>query len=102
MRTSALKTVLLFLMGGALLGIVVASLIAPGLYAWAATPGQGTQEIVSRVSVIREATSMLMKAQSIGAGVGALAGLVVGILTARALAGRAARKSPAEATPRPG
>ena len=94
MRTSALKTILLFLLAGALLGIVVASLIAPGLYAWAATPGQGTQEIVSRVSVIREATSMLMKAQSIGAGVGALAGLVVGILTVKAMAGRAGRKTP--------
>jgi hypothetical protein len=93
MRTSALKTVLLFLLTFALLGIVVASLIAPGLYAWWATPGTGgTQELVSRVVVIREATSSLMKAQAIGAGVGALIGLVVGIITVRALAGRAARK----------
>lgn len=92
MRTSAVKTVMLFLLSGAIIGAVVASLIAPGLYAWAATPGETTQEIISRVSVIREATSMLMKAQAVGAGVGGLAGLIAGVIVARALSRRTAQR----------
>lgn len=96
MRTSAVKTVMLFLLSGAIVGAVVASLIAPGLYAWAATPGETTQEIISRVSVIREATSMLMKAQAIGAGIGSLAGLVTGVLLARSLARRTATREAAK------
>ena len=96
MRTSAVKTVMLFLLSGAILGAVVASLIAPGLYAWAATPGETTQEIISRVSVIREATSMLMRAQAIGAGAGGLAGLVAGFLVSRALARRTTQRDAAK------
>lgn len=84
MRTRLLKTVLLLLLSGVILGAVVASLIAPALYTWSHSPGAGTQEIVSRVEVIREATSMLLRAQTLGAGVGGLAGLVVGFLMARA------------------
>lgn len=96
MSTSAVKTVMLFLLSGAIVGAVVASLIAPGLYAWAATPGETTQEIISRVSVIREATSMLMKAQGIGAGAGALAGLIVGVLFSRSLSRRTAQREAAK------
>ena len=84
MRTRLLKTVLLLLLSGVIVGAIIASLIAPALYTWSHSPGAGTQEIVSRVEVIREATSMLLRAQTLGAGVGGLAGLIAGFLIARA------------------
>src|SRR5690606_29050766 len=75
-RTRFLKTVLLFLLSGVILGAVIASLIAPALYTCTPSPAAGTQEIISRVEVIREATGMLLRAQSLGAGIGGLAGLI--------------------------
>lgn len=92
MRTRFLKTVLLFLLSGVILGAVIASLIAPALYTWTHSPSAGTQEIITRVEVIREATGMLLRAQSLGAGVGGLAGLIVGVLVARSLNRREARR----------
>ncbi|HLT30204.1 MAG TPA: hypothetical protein VK013_09170 [Myxococcaceae bacterium] len=92
MRTRFLKTVLLLLLSGVILGAVVASLIAPALYTWSHAPGAGTQEIVSRVEVIREATSMLLRAQTLGAGIGGLTGLIAGILFARSRSRREARR----------
>lgn len=92
MRTRFLKTVLLFLLSGVILGAVIASLIAPALYTWTHSPAAGTQEIISRVEVIREATGMLLRAQSLGAGIGGLAGLIAGVLVARSLGRREARR----------
>lgn len=97
MRTRFLKTVLLLMLSGVILGAVIASLIAPALYTWSHSPGAGTQEIVSRVEVIREATSMLLRAQMLGAGVGGLAGLIAGILLGRSLGRREARRLQATA-----
>jgi hypothetical protein len=89
---STVKTLLLFVLSGALLGVLVASLIAPGAYVWYESPGSGrSQELLVREDVIRATTDHLLHSQAIGAGVGALAFLVLGILLVRAQSRRAAR-----------
>ena len=80
-----MKTVIIFMLGGGLLGIAVASLIVPPALAWYSSPGglpQGAQiqAIVQISEVIRYSTSKLIQGQLIGAGIGAVAGLTAGVL----------------------
>jgi len=77
------KNVLLFVMGGALLGIFVASLVVPPALAWYTAPGglpQGAQiqALVQIPEVIRYSTGRLIRGQLIGAAIGAIAGFGVG------------------------
>jgi hypothetical protein len=77
--------ILVLVLAGALVGIVVASLIVPPALAWYASPGglpQGAQiqAVVQISEVIRYSTSRLIRSQMIGAGIGAAAGLCVGFL----------------------
>jgi hypothetical protein len=79
------KTTLIFMLSGALLGIVAASFIVPPALAWYTSPGglpQGAQvqAVVNIPDVIKYATSRLLTGQLIGAGIGAVLGLVVGIM----------------------
>jgi hypothetical protein len=79
------KTVLIFVLAGALLGVVAASYIVPPALSWYSAPGglpEGAQvqAVVQIPEVIRYATTKLMRGQLIGAGIGAAFGLVVGIL----------------------
>lgn len=67
---------------GALIGIVIASLIVPPMLSWYTSPGglpQGAAipAVVQIPEVIRYATSRLMWGQAIGGGLGALMGLIV-------------------------
>ena len=83
-----MKTVLIFVLTGALLGVVAASYIVPPALSWYTAPGglpQGAQiqAIVEIPEVIRYATGKLMRGQLIGGGIGAVAGLVVGVLVVR-------------------
>jgi hypothetical protein len=83
-QESHMKTLILVL-AGALIGIAVASVVVPPALSWYTSPGglpQGAQiqALVQISEVIRYATSRLIRAQVIGAAIGAGLGLVVGIL----------------------
>ena len=80
-----MKTTLILVLAGALVGIVIASIVMPPALAWYSSPGglpKGTeiQAVVQISEVIRYASSRLIRAQLIGAGVGAAIGLAAGIL----------------------
>ena len=79
-----MKTVLIFVLAGALLGIVVASVVVPPALAWYTAPGglpQGAQiqALVQIPEVIRYSTGRLIRGQLIGGAIGATVGLIVGI-----------------------
>jgi hypothetical protein len=83
----AVKTTIIFALVGALAGIAVASYVVPPALSWYTAPGglpNGTQiqALVQIPEVIRYSTSKLIRAQAIGAAIGALAGLVLGIMSA--------------------
>lgn len=83
-----MKNVLILVLAGALLGVIAASYIAPPALSWYTTPGglpQGAQvqALVQIPDVIRYATGKLLRAQAIGGGIGALLGLIGGILLIR-------------------
>jgi hypothetical protein len=85
---SSVKTAFIFLLAGALLGVVIASFVVPPALTWYSAPGglpRGTQiqAIVEIPEVIRYATGRLMRGQLIGGCVGGVLGLVAGILIAR-------------------
>ena len=83
-----MKTVLIFVLGGALLGIVIASLIVPPALSWYTAPGglpQGAQiqALVQIPEVIKYSTGRLIRGQLIGAAIGAIIGLGIGIFFGR-------------------
>jgi len=72
-----MKTHVIFLLLGALLGAAVASLIVPPGLSWYASPGgmpkdAEMQVIVKVPAIIHFATSKLIMGQAIGAGIGAV------------------------------
>jgi hypothetical protein len=74
---------LVLVLAGALLGIVIASLVVPPALAWYTAPGglpQGAQiqALVQIPEVIRYSTGRLIRGQLIGAAIGAVVGLGVG------------------------
>ena len=77
--------ILVLILAGALLGIVVASVVVPPALAWYTAPGglpQGAQiqALVQIPEVIRYSTGRLIRGQLIGAVIGAVVGLGVGLL----------------------
>jgi hypothetical protein len=79
-----MKTTVIFVLAGALVGAIVASFIVPPALAWYTSPGglpQGAQiqAVVQIPEVIRYATTHLIRGQAIGAVLGAVVGLVVGL-----------------------
>ena len=80
-----MKTLLIWILTGALLGIVVASIVVPPALSWYSAPGglpEGTQiqALVEIPSVIRYATGKLMRAQAIGGAIGGALGLLAGFM----------------------
>jgi hypothetical protein len=80
-----MKTTLILVLAGALIGAVVASYVVPPALAWYASPGglpQGAQiqAVVQISEVIRYTTSRLIRGQMIGAAIGAAIGLAVGVV----------------------
>jgi hypothetical protein len=76
------KTALILMLAGTLLGASVASFLVPPMLSWYTSPGglpQGAQipAVVQIPEVIRYATSRLLLGQAIGGGIGAMAGLMV-------------------------
>jgi hypothetical protein len=85
LRSAGVK-ILVFVLAGALLGITIASLIVPPALSWYTAPGglpQGAQiqALVQIPEVIRYSTGRLIRGQLIGAAIGALAGLALGVVT---------------------
>jgi hypothetical protein len=79
-----MKTTVIFVLAGALVGAIVASFIVPPALAWYTSPGglpQGAQiqAVVQIPEVIRYATTHLIRGQVIGAVLGAAVGLVAGL-----------------------
>jgi hypothetical protein len=82
------KTTLIFVLLGALAGIAVASLVVPPALAWYTEPGglpkgAQVQALVQIPEVIRYTTSKLLWGQMVGAAIGAVVGLGLGIVVAR-------------------
>lgn len=82
-----MKTTLIFLLLGALLGVATASFVVPPALSWYNAPGElqksgQVQALVNIPEVIRYATDRLIKGQAIGAGIGGVAGLVLGAFLA--------------------
>ena len=82
------KTTTIFVLLGALLGIVAASYIVPPALSWYTEPGglphgADVQSLVQVPAVIKYATQKLMYGQLVGGAIGAIVGLVLGILFVR-------------------
>jgi hypothetical protein len=85
---NSLKTVLVFMMMGALLGVGVASLIVPPILSWynepgAIAPGRPVETLCNLPELIRYTSTRLIRGQLIGAIVGALLFMIPGVMTAR-------------------
>jgi hypothetical protein len=90
---AALKTVGVFALLGAIVGDVLATLIAPSFLTWYNTPGAGAiQTICEPATMSRTIFNQLIRSQLVGALVGAVALAVVGALVVRR---RMARGAPA-------
>jgi hypothetical protein len=79
-----MKTTLILVLAGALIGVVAASFIVPPALAWYTAPGglpQGAQiqAVVQIPEVIRYTTTRLLQGQLIGAAIGGALGLALGI-----------------------
>jgi hypothetical protein len=79
-----MKTAVILMLVGALIGVVAASFIVPPALAWYTAPGglpQGAQiqAVVQIPEVIRYATTKLLHGQLIGAAIGAATGLIAGL-----------------------
>ena len=81
-----MKTILILTLAGALVGVAAASFIVPPMLSWYSTPGgvpQGTQTMVQMPEVIRYVTSRMIQGQGIGAAIGSVMGLVIGVMGRR-------------------
>jgi hypothetical protein len=81
-----MKTTLILMLAGALIGIVAASFLVPPALAWYTAPGglpQGAQipAVVQIPEVIRYATGKLLYWQFVGGAIGAGLGLVAGLVS---------------------
>ena len=98
------KTLVIFVLLGAIVGAVAASFVAPPLLGWyneagyLSNSGQ-VQALVNLPKVIRYTTDRLLKAQAIGAGLGAFTFLVLGSYAASRSRRRAATPPPPASTP---
>jgi hypothetical protein len=101
-----MKTVIIFVLLGAILGAAAASVIVPPTLSWynetgfLSQSGQASQvqALVNIPLVIRYATTRLIRGQLIGAALGGVGFLVLGIIVAAS--GRR-RPAPASAASRP-
>jgi hypothetical protein len=93
------KTVIIFVLLGAILGAVAASIVAPPALGWYNEAGflsqnGQPQSMVNLPQVIKYTSDRILKAQLVGAGLGAFTFLVLGLVSA----GRR-RRVPAPARP---
>ena len=79
-----MKTTIILMLLGALIGIAIASYVVPPALSWYTEPGglpksAQIQALVAIPEVIRYSTSKLIYGQAVGAGIGAVVGLIAGI-----------------------
>jgi hypothetical protein len=82
-----MKTTVIFVLLGAICGAVVASYLVPPALSWYSEPGglphnTTIQALVQIPEVIRYATGRLIRGQLIGGGIGAVIGLIFGVVVA--------------------
>lgn len=99
-----MKTTLILVLAGALIGVAIASFVVPPALSWYTSPGglpQGAQiqAVVQIPEVIRYATGKLIYGQAIGGGIGAAIGLVIGIMLAIRARGRRVQPATPSAGP---
>jgi hypothetical protein len=83
-----MKTALVLILAGALVGVVAASFVVPPMLSWYTEPGglpkgAAIQAVVQIPEVVRYVTSRLLWGQAIGGVIGAALGLTISILTGR-------------------
>jgi hypothetical protein len=83
------KTLLNFVLAGALLGIAAASWLGPSFLGWYNETPYATQTMCNLPDVIRRTSASLLTYQATGAGIGALVMLVLGVLFVRRASRRA-------------
>ena len=98
-RMSAVKTVLVFVMVGAILGTVIASFVVPPMLSWynepgAISAGKEVSTICNIPELIRYTSKRVFVGQGIGAGVGGFLFLLLGIASVR-------RREPVASPPPP-
>ena len=79
-----MKTALIFILTGALVGVAAASFFVPPMLSWYTSPGglpkgSQVQAVVQIPEVIRYATSRLLWGQAIAAGIGGAFGLLISL-----------------------
>jgi hypothetical protein len=84
----SLKTVLVFMMMGALLGVVIAAFTVPPILKWYNTPGEiapgrPVETLCNLPDLIEYTSVRLRRGQGIGALIGALLFMIPGIMSAR-------------------
>ena len=89
-----MKTVLVWMMMGAIVGAVVASFVVPPMLSWynepgSISPGKQVETLCNLPELIRYTSSRLIRGQLIGAAIGGVLFLLLGIMVAR-------RQGPAE------
>ncbi|MEW5741026.1 MAG: hypothetical protein AB1938_19045 [Myxococcota bacterium] len=72
------RAVLNFVVGGALLGVLLTTLVAPRVMTWDNTPSMG-KALCDCAETTRQTATRLVNAQLMGTGVGAAIGLIAGI-----------------------
>ena len=94
-----MRNILIFVLLGAILGAIAASLIVPATLSWyneagflSQPGGTQVQALVNIPQLIKYATSRLIRGQLIGAGIGAGLFLIVGLVAT-------ARRKPARVAP---
>ena len=104
LRVQAVKTTLILMLTGALLGATIASYVVPPALSWYTAPGglpQGAQiqAVVQIPEVIQYATSKLIRGQQVGAAIGASVGLVLGMTIGGIRGARYPTQRPARHSP---
>src|SRR4051812_48754196 len=79
-----MKTTIIWMLAGALLGVVVASYVVPPAMSWYAEPGgvpggANVQSLVQIPEVMKYTTEKLLRGQFIGGVIGSVAGLALAI-----------------------
>ncbi len=97
-----MKTTIILILLGALVGVGVADAVVPPMLSWYSAPGglphgAQIQAVVDIPEVIRYATGKLMLWQAIAAAIGGVLGLVAGIV----FSSRRRQSVDAVATPKP-